>query len=244
MFLQYDTSIQNCSSSNLACLPSSVPNFTDWLILENNAVSSLDSFPSFFETVRFVNLSKNKISSINIPFLRNVSQSQTLKWLDLSNNDLRSLPPEVQELNNLDKIWLGGNPIHCDCEMTWMIDWLNNFTAGLYRQHVVVDYTQVKCHSGQMKGKPIYLLNQVDMGCYPHDWTTHQKLIVGVSTGIAIIVIVIIIGLYSRRARFLMYYYLNLDTIPADDKNENLKDIEYDAFFCYRLVVRTFYPQL
>ena len=78
----------------------------------------------------------------------------------------------------------------------------------------------------------------MEIGCYPHDWTTEQKLIVGlsVSIGTIIIVAVVIVGLYSRRGRFLMYYYLKMDTIPRDDKNEDLEDMEYDAFFCYRSV--------
>ena len=167
-----------------------------------------------------------------------MSENTNLKWLDLSDNKLKRLPPEVQELTSLEKIWLHGNPIHRDCDMTWMIDWINKFTTGIYRKHVVRDYAQLKCHSGKMRGKPIYQLNQVDMGCYPHDWTIQQKLIVGLSISIGTIIIVamVIIGLYSRRGRFFMYYYLKMDTIPRDDKNEDLEDIECDAFFCYRSV--------
>ena len=230
--------MQNCSSLNLHNIPSSVPNFTDWLILENNHVRHLDSIHTNLGTISFLNLKRNKISSITTSFLGNVSKNTNLKWLDLSDNNLKRLPPEVQELTNLEKIWLRGNPIHCDCNMTWMIGWINNFTTGTYRKHVVRDYAQLKCHSGKMRGKPIYQLNEVDMGCYPHDWTIQQKLIVGLSISIGTIIIVamVIIGLYSRRGRFFMYYYLKMDTIPRDDKNEDLEDMEYDAFFCYRSV--------
>ena len=230
--------IQNCSSLNLHDLPSSVPNFTDWLILENNDVKNLNSFRMYLGTISFLNVRQNKISSISTSFQENLSESKSLKRFDLSDNNLKRLPPEIQELTNLEKIWLSGNPIHCDCDMTWLIDWINNFTTGNYRKHVVRDYAQLKCHTGKMRGKPIYQLNQVDMGCYPHDWTIQQKLIVGLSVSIGCIIIVamVIIGLYSRRGRFFMYYYLKMDTIPRDDKNEDLEDIEYDAFFCYRSV--------
>ena len=230
--------MQNCSSLNLHNIPSSVPNFTDWLIIENNHVRNLDSIHTNLGTISFLNLKRNKISFITTSFLGIVSENTNLKWLDLSDNNLKRLPPEVQELTNLEKVWLRGNPIHCDCDMTWMIGWINNFTTGIYRKHVVRDYGQLKCHSGKMRGKPIYKLNQVDMGCYPHDWTLQQKLIVGlsISIGTIIIVVVVIIGLYSRRGRFLLYYYLKMDTIPPDVKNEDLEDIEYDAFFCYRSV--------
>ena len=233
--------IQNCSSLNLHKLPSNVLKFTDWLILENNDFRNLDIFHTNLGTTIFLNLGRNKISSITTSFVSNLSESKSLKWLDLSENNLKRLPPEIQELTNLEKIWLHGNPIHCDCDMTWMIDWINNFTTGIYRKHVVRDYAQLKCHTGNMHGKPIYQLNNVDLGCYPHDWTLQQKLILGLSASIACIIVVamVIVGLYSRRGRFLLYYYLKMDTIPPDDKNEDIEDIEYDAFFCYRSV-RTF----
>ena len=157
--------------------------------------------------------------------------------MDLSDNNLKRLPPEVQELTNLEKVWLRGNPIDCDCDMTWMIGWINKFIPTT-KERIVVDHTKVKCHSGKMRGQPIFKLNEVDLACYPHDWTLQQKLIVGlsISTGIIVIVTMVIVGLYSTRGQFFMYYYLKIDTIPRDDKNEDLEDIEYDAFFCYRSV--------
>ena len=227
--------VQNCSSLNLHHLPEYIPNFTDWMIFENNNLKYVDSFHTNLEQTSFLNLKGNKISSITTAFVGNLSESKTLKWLDLSENKLRSLPPEIQELTNLEKIWLGGNPIHCDCEMTWMINWLNNFKEKAAGKRPM-DLDQVKCHSGKTPGTPRYQLNKVDMGCYPHIWTTQQKLIVGLSvgTGTIIIAIVVSVSLYSKRARFCMYYYLKMDTIPADYENEDLEDIEYDAFFCYR----------
>ena len=228
--------VQNCSSLNLYNPPSLVPKFTDWLILENNNVKNLDSIHTNLGTTSFLNLRRNKISSITISFLGNLSESKSLKWLDLSDNNLKRLPSKVQEMTNLEKIWLRGNPIHCDCDMTWMINWINNITTTGGR--LVEDYAQVKCHNGKMRGHPIYKLNRVDLGCYPRDWTLQQKLLVGLSISIGCIIIVatIIVGLHSRRGRFILYYYLKMDTIPRDDKNEELTNIEYDAFFCYRSV--------
>ena len=229
--------VQNCSSLNLQNLPSLVPNFTDWLILENNHVKKLDSFHTNLGTTSFLNLRRNRISSITTSFVGNLSESISLKWLDLSDNNLKRLPPEVQELTSLEKVWLRGNPIHCDCSMTWMIGWMNKFIP-VTGERIVVDHAQVKCHSGKMRRTPIYQLNKVEMGCYPHVWTLQQKLIVGLSVSIGCIIIValVIIGLYSKRGRFMLYYYLKMDTIPQDDKNEDLENIEYDAFFCYRSV--------
>ena len=141
--------VQNCSSLNLHHLPSLIPNFTDWVILENNNVRRLDSFHTNLGKISFLNLRRNKISSITTSSMGNLSESKSLKWLDLSDNYLKHLPPEVQELTNLEKVWLRDNPIHCDCDMTWMIGWIKKFipTTG---ERVVVDHAQVKCHTGKM----------------------------------------------------------------------------------------------
>ena len=170
--------MQNCSSLNLHNIPSSIPHFTDWLILENNHVRNLDSIHTNLGTISFLNLKRNKISSMTNSFVKNLSESKSLKWLDLSDNKLKHLLPEIQEVTTLEKVWLRGNPFHCDCDMTWMISWINKFIV-ITRERIVVDHAQVKCHSGKMRGQQIFKLNEVDMGCYPHDWTLQQKLIVG-----------------------------------------------------------------
>ena len=87
-----------------------------------------------------------------------------------------------------------------------------------------------------MKGKLLYLLDQVEMGCFPSKWTIWQKVGVGMGAVIAVaaVTISIIATKRSREVKFLMYYYLRLDTVPKDDKNENVNNMKYDAYFCYR----------
>ncbi len=64
-------------------------------------------------------------------------------------------------------------------------------------------------------------------------WTTGQKA--GVAAGVLFLVIVfsilVAVTRKSREAKFLMHYYLKLNTLPKD-RDEHL-DKEYDAFLCY-----------
>ena len=131
-------------------------------------------------------------------------------------------------------MWLSGNPYQCDCSMTWMAGWLNTFTTPL-GQHIIVDFKELICETGMAKGMPIYQLNEIDMGCFPSKWTTAQKIAVGIGTGIAVIIIIVllIVTKRSRELKFLLYYHLKLNTIPDDDKNENVENMKYDAFFCF-----------
>ena len=189
--------------------------------------------------IKFLNLKLNKITSLSSHFLDSVFESKTIRWIDLSENSIVTLPYKIQSLIDLQKIWLAGNPFHCDCSMTWMIGWLNNFTTST-RDHVIQDYQKLKCRSGKMKGSQIYLLNEVDLGCFPNIWTTWQKVGVGIGSGFAVIIIITLSILVIKRSRdikFFFYYYCKWCIcfgVPRDDKNENLENIEYDAFLYYR----------
>ena len=230
--------ILNCSSLGYKTLPVSVPNFTDWVWLENNNVDYLS--PSYYiGDIKFLNLKHNKITSLSLQFLDSVFASETIRWMDLSQNSIVTLPYKIQSLVHLQKIWLDGNPFHCDCSMTWMIGWLNNFTTST-KEHVIRDYQKLKYHSGRMKGSQIYLLNEVELGCFPNILTTWQKAGVGIGSGSSAIIIITLSTLVIKRSRdikFFFYYYCKWCTcfgVPRDDKNENLDNIEYDAFLYYR----------
>ena len=99
-----------------------------------------------------------------------------------------------------------------------------------------MDYEDVKCNSGKMIGLPIYVLTEVIMGCYPAKLTLGQKLGIGIGAalGFVMLILVFLVARHPREVKFYMYYYLKVDTVPKDDKNENLENMQYDAFFCYR----------
>ena len=124
--------------------------------------------------------------------------------------------------------------------MTWVIDWLNNFTTSS-GEHVIAGYENIKCHSGMMVGVPIAQLDKVNMGCFPSKLTLRQKIAIGIAAIVAGIIIITLTALVIKRSRdvkFFFYYYFKWCTCfgPKDDKNENLDNIEYDAFLSYRLV--------
>ncbi len=139
----------------------------------------------------------------------------------------------VKKLLFVDQIYMAGNPFQCNCEMTWMIEWLrasNSTTKG-----VVVDLKNVKCHSGPLIGKAIYTLKEVDMGCFPHKLSTMQKFAISFGAILAILLILaaIFVTKKSKDLKFLLHYYVHLDMIPKDEKDEVIANKEYDAFFCY-----------
>ena len=139
-------------------------------------------------------------------------------------------------MSSIKKLKLGDNPFHCNCDMTWMIGWLNiNRTKD-----IVDDYTKIICDNGKFRGMPVYLLNLVDMGCFPSKWTNLQKIGVGIGAGISLLIIVslaVLVLKKSREIRFFLYYYCKWCIcfgVPRDNKNEKFDKMEYDAYLSYR----------
>ena len=210
--------------------PKTILEDTDWFIMKNSKITQLCYWFSYLNNLPYLSVNENNIKIICESFIFNLQKSRCA-WLDLSYNRLTKLPKNVQQLKNLQKIWISRNPYHCDCSMTWMIKWLNNFTTS-NGEHVIKDYKDVTCNSGMMVGRPIYTLTEIEMGCFSSALETR----LGVGGGILML---ILIGVFiamkrSRELKFIMFYYLKLDTVPQDDKNESLDMIEYDGFFCYR----------
>ncbi len=179
-------------------------------------------------------VTNSQVREISGEFIAKVNSMNTITSINLSGNQIERIAKDASNLKHVSEMWLASNAILCDCGMTWMIPWLNNFTtpAGT---NIIKDYKQVKCTSGRFKGIPVHVLTDVAMGCYPHKWTTGQ--IVGVALAAVFLTILFAFTIFvmkrSRELKFLMHYYLKLDTVPKDDKNEKLDNIEYDAFLCF-----------
>ena len=208
--------------------------------MENTDITHLEGSDQLLNSIEFLDVSSNKIRYMSNGFIKNVNNSKTLKGLDLRHNSLTRIPREMMQWKSLESIWLGGNPIYCDCSMIWMIEMLNNFTTSS-KSHVIFDYKEVKCHSKLMKNIPVYVLNPVAMGCYPHKLTLPQKVGIGLGSVLALLTVLtlLVVSLVARNPRetkFLIYYYLKRDTVPKDDKDENVDNMDYDAFFCFRSV--------
>ena len=230
-YLYFKANVYNCSSINLESLPRSVPEGTDWLVLVNDSrITALSASHDYLNKLRYLDVHNNGISEVSDNFLNHLMKNRKLIWLNLANNRITVLPRKINQLLLLRKIWLGGNKFHCDCSMTWMIGWLNNFTTQS-GDHIIVDYKDVFCYSGLEVGTPIYKLNEVDMGCFPHKLTKVEILSI-VFGGLAVIVILTIIFKRSLISFYLMEF-LNLDFRPKNQSDDNVDDMEHDAYLCY-----------
>ena len=167
------TLVANCSSLGLTKIPSSLPRDTDWLLLSGNKISALDeefSNMPFLKQLSKLDLKGNRVERLSKDFIEVFVQASQLLSLDISDNNLTSLPPNIKNIASLNELWISGNQFKCRCDSIWMKDWiLDNKTK------LIPDHKSVKCQMPSGKSIPIIAISKVNMGCI--DWFALWKII-------------------------------------------------------------------
>lgn len=184
-----------------------------------------------FPSLKRVVLHNSRVHSFCPQFLDTLSKMH-LEVLDLSGNNLTKLPRKFEDIHFANSIFLSNNNFTCDCDIIWMIDWFNNFTTSK-GERIVKDFKEVRCHTGQKVGTPIYLLDSVKLNCFPPEFAV-WKIAVIVSVGalllLSMLVAVVVIK-RSREVRWIIYKNFNKLVKAKDD--DNVDELEFDAFLSF-----------
>lgn len=107
------------------------PNEINKEILTRLRFISLRNNPRFHEidavtfsslpAVEYLNLTGNGLTILP----HEIGELTELKQLDISENDLISIPKQLSTLQHLDTISMTGNRYECDCQMVWLAAWMN-----------------------------------------------------------------------------------------------------------------------
>ena len=155
----------DCSNSGLIDIPNSLPKHTDWLILPGNNLTSLNvSSTQTVEILRYLtklDLHSNKIENVSSNVLDVFTKNNHLLNLDLSKNELKSMPENIKNLSSLQTLKISDNRFKCSCDNIWMKDWFLNETD------LIDDYENVLCQMTSGKWIPIVKMDKADMGCVP-----------------------------------------------------------------------------
>ncbi len=225
--------VLSCSDHKGQILPEELPNGTNWVEIYNSTIKDLCGEYQYSNNVTRLLLPSNDILSICQSFVHSLQNDRHLEVLDLSSNQLQSIPIEIQNLKYIKMIYVAKNPFLCNCDMLWMIGWLANFTSSSGK-HIVADYQNVTCATGPMNGKQIYKLNRVEMGCYPERMPSWEIALLVIS-GIFIISTAVILFLLFRWWNEVKFWiYKNFDILGKTDKEENLNGINWDCLLSYR----------
>ena len=229
--------VLNCSGplhTNIPDVMQNIPEATNWLILDESSIIELCGLSDHLsESITHISVISGQLSHICDDSLDMVLASVTS--INLANNHLTYISPNIKSMSHhLTELWLGGNPIKCDCSMTWMVDFLTN-SSLISGDNLVKDYMDVICADSVYYGTPVYMLNPVKMGCYPRNtpiWIIKTTATIG---GVALLTIVLSIFTYHKRARvrWIIYKYCGI-LIGGDKKIQDMSGIEFDAFLSYR----------
>ena len=159
--------VADCSYSGLKFIPHSLPKHTDWLLLSGNNFTSLNiqnmENNILLQYLSKLDLHNNKIRNISSKFLDTFTENNKLIYLDLSYNELITLPENVQNLSSLQTLKITGNKFKCSCNNIWMKDWFLN------KSDLIDDYENVLCQMPSGKSIPIVKMDKADMVCIPSE---------------------------------------------------------------------------
>ena len=107
------------------------------LVLNQNSIRSLEDITFLhLTTIQRIELDYNEITRIHDKQFNQLRQLQVFR---IEHNSLDSLPNTAfEECNNLSQILLGGNPLLCDCDLSWV-----NTVNALYG----IDFGTAACNS-------------------------------------------------------------------------------------------------
>ena len=96
------------------------------LNLSGHALRRLEAGWGEVSRLRVLDVSNNRVRQVSASFL---DQASHLQVLNLKNNQLTSLPSNLQRLP-VDGLHLTGNPLRCSCDLVWFGNWLKAVAAN------------------------------------------------------------------------------------------------------------------
>lgn len=242
----YRRVVMDCEARNMTAFPQILPTVRDTdsvrLILKNNLIKTIgDEIENItdYELVEYIDLSDNRIESINHNFL-----PAGLKHLTLFNNNITSFSKETLEyLENATRsdnltLQLGQNPYSCDCNSAPLYHFLQH-----YGNTSVKDFLNISlfCPHGLI---PLFQADMQDF-CYSlTSYVTYFAIFF-----VPIIVMVMVLLCYGNRKNITIWLFSKPWARHLFPEDMTDKDKEYDAFISYshhdaQFVEQTLYPGL
>uniref|UniRef100_A0A8C9Q5F9 Slit homolog 3 protein n=1 Tax=Spermophilus dauricus TaxID=99837 RepID=A0A8C9Q5F9_SPEDA len=138
--------VVRCSNKGLRVLPKGMPKEVTELYLEGNHLTAVPRELSALRHLTLIDLSNNSIGMLTNYTFSNMSHLSTLilsynrlrcipvhafnglrslRVLTLHGNDISTVPEgSFNDLTSLSHLALGTNPLHCDCNLRWLSEWV------------------------------------------------------------------------------------------------------------------------
>ncbi|UJR28221.1 hypothetical protein I4U23_009471 [Adineta vaga] len=169
-----ELSLQNC---NLTRIYVENNPFSAFLSLQRLKLSSnnFKELPDRFlynlkSSLISIDLQRNHLSSIPNFFGKDFNSSK-LTDIDLSSNQICTLNrDDLYQYKNLKTIGFTGNPLHCNCQLKWLKQWLiKNYDYDL------IKFLQWTCATPmKLTGKQLTIIDEQDMICKDNEYSKCQ----------------------------------------------------------------------
>ena len=252
--------VADCSNLDLTEIPHNLPNYTDWLILSGNNISSLSQKTlrnPFLPYLTQLHISGNSLGNISNNFFDVFSNCLSrLSFLDISNNNLTTLPRNIQNISSLKNLRLAGNPFQCNCDNMWMKDFLNS-------SDIIEDSGNITCTLSLQEEILMIDMNSEDQDCPspgigPNIWKILGTILISnystanchcqcqvakkgifmsaiILSAILIFVLLVLVIICCRweAIKFWMFVQFGFQFNDQDEPVENLQEMDYEAFANY-----------
>ena len=213
------TIIVDCRKSSLNHLPKRLPEASMMeLWFQNCNISSIDE-RAYWESIVHLDLEANNLQYVTP---KSLTQMKRLRFLNIRSNHIISLPHELQDVP-LQSIFLGDNPLLCDCDMLWLKRWI---TSHL---NVVKDHDKITCNTEERLAHKLIDVPDEEFVCKQIPNTL--GIVAAFTVFFVIIVLcVALLSVYRFEVKVLMYYYLGFH--PFDNYfSDNLEILDLAVIY-------------
>lgn len=229
-FLSNASTEVRCRNQNLTEIPILIRSVTD-LDFEGNALTKLSDNLSEYQSLRVVNLRRNRLQAIDQMY------PLSLRVLNLDSNKLRRL--NVNLVTPLTfNVTLSGNPWICDCDAMRLRKFLDQ------NKPRILDYANITCvHPIRVGDSDESLMTLIppDMMCLPlkSEWNIidgHRALILVASVAAFLSLYLLVITLYFRNEDLVaVFIYFHICPLCNSEPHGNYENDskKIDGFLSY-----------
>jgi len=213
----------NCSNRNLSALPRDLPELPDTrtkykLDFSNNRRLRRLEHRDYFAYTSILDVSNSGVDDI-----RSWKEIVKIPYVNLSGNNISSLPRSVESLEITGQLNLENNPWHCSCDSEWMSDWTESLGKRLIGK--------VLCRSpSRLRRKNIRKLSEEELCVDVAGEAVKKSVAICLAFVGGVFSVLLLAGVVAFRLRVQLYARWKIHPFDRDECHG--EGMDFDVFLC------------